>query len=105
MALKIEGKECTPSLFSQSVVGQFTPKAWQTCTQQTEKPFPLHTNCSFMASLCACPASSVSIERILSTYDLVCWSKIRKSLDAEKAEKLVKIYRLCRAEKLASRIY
>jgi len=26
MALKIEGKKCTPSLFSQSVVGQTTPK-------------------------------------------------------------------------------
>jgi len=26
MSLKIEGKECTPSLFSQSVVGQFSPK-------------------------------------------------------------------------------
>jgi len=26
------------------------------------------------------------------------WSKISKSLDAEKAEKLGKIYRLCRAE-------
>jgi len=26
MAFKSEGKESTPSLFSQSVVGQFTPK-------------------------------------------------------------------------------
>jgi len=26
MACKIEGKKCTPSLFSQNVVGQFTPK-------------------------------------------------------------------------------
>jgi len=50
-----------------------------------------------MSSLRACPASSASIECIFSIYDLVC-SKIRKSLDVEKAEKLVKIYRLCRAE-------
>jgi len=49
-----------------------------------------------MASLCACPTSSASVV-FFSTYDLV-WSKIRTSLDAEKAEKLVKIYQLCRAE-------
>jgi len=35
-------KKCTPSLFSQSVIGQFTPK-WQACTQQTEKSHS-HTN-------------------------------------------------------------
>jgi len=34
------------------------------------------------------PASSASIECIFATYDLV-WSKIRKSLDAEEAKKLV----------------
>jgi len=65
-------------------------------TANREKPFS-HKLCSFMSSLCTCPASSASIECIFSIYDLVC-SKIRKSLDAEKAEKLVKIYRLCRAE-------
>jgi len=41
----------------------------------------------------ACPASSASAECIFSIYDLVC-SKIRKSLDLEKAEKLVKAYPL-----------
>jgi len=51
----------------------------------------------FHISLRACPASSASIECIFSIYDLVC-SKIRKSLDVKKAEKLVNIYRLCRAE-------
>jgi len=56
-----------------------------------------HKLCSFTSSLRACPASSASIECIFSIYDLVC-SKIRKSLDVEKAEKLVKIYQLCRAE-------
>ena len=50
-----------------------------------------------MSYLFACPTSAASIECIFSTYDLV-WSKIRKSLDAEKAEKLVEIYQLCRAE-------
>ena len=50
-----------------------------------EKP---HTQelCSFMSSLCACPASSALIEGIFSTYGLV-WCKIRKSLDAEMKQK------------------
>jgi len=60
-----------------------------------EKPLP-HKLCSFMSSLCECPASSASVECIFAIYDLV-WSKIRKSSGAEKAEKLVKIYQLCRA--------
>jgi len=72
-------------------------KAWKACAQQTEKNLLPHKLCSFMSSLRACPASSASTECIFSIYDLVC-SKIRKSLDAEKAEKLLKIYRLCRAE-------
>jgi len=56
-------------------------------TANREKPLP-HKLCSFTSSLCACPASSASIECIFSIYDLV-WSKIRKNLDAEKAEKQV----------------
>jgi len=71
-------------------------KAWQACAQQTEKSLP-HKLYSFTSSLRACPASSASAQCIFSIYDLVC-SKIRKSLDAEKAEKLVKTCRLCRAE-------
>jgi len=45
MAFKSEGKECTPSLFLQSVVGQTTPngKAQQECARQTEKSHS-HTN-------------------------------------------------------------
>jgi len=50
-----------------------------------------------MSSFSACPTISTSIEYIFSAYDLV-WFKIRKNLDAEKAEKLVKIYQSCRAE-------
>jgi len=56
----LSGKKCTPSLFSQSVVGQFTPK-WQNLarmrTANREKPRP-HKLCSFRWSLCTCPASS-----------------------------------------------
>ena len=66
------------------------------CTANTEKPLP-HKLCSFTLSLRVCPASSASTEWIFSIYDLVC-SEIRKSLDVEKAEKLFKIYWLCRAE-------
>jgi len=65
-------------------------------TANIEKTFS-HKFCSFVSSLYACAASSASIGCIFSIYDLV-WSKIRKSLDVEKAEKLVKIYQLCRAE-------
>ena len=53
--------------------------------------------CSFTSTLCACPASSSSMQCIFSIYDLVCY-KFRKSLHAKKAEKLVKMYRLCRVE-------
>jgi len=65
-------------------------------TANGEKIFP-HKLCSFTSSLCACPASSAPIERIFLICDLV-WSKMRKSSDVERAEKLVKIHRLCRAE-------
>jgi len=67
------------------------------CTANRGKPLPHKLRC-FTSSLCACPAGSASIECIFSIHDLV-WSKIRKSLDAEKVEKLVKIYRVCKAEK------
>jgi len=65
-------------------------------TAEREKPLP-HNHCSFTSSLCACPASSASIECIFLTYGLV-WSNIRNSLCAEQAEKLIKIYRFYRAE-------
>ena len=62
--IKIEGKKCTPSLFSPSVVGHFTPKWYDLASMHTAnrgKPFP-HKLCSFMSSLCACSTSSASIE-------------------------------------------
>ena len=96
---KLRVKKCTPSLFSQCVVGQFTPK-WKGLARMPtairEKPLPRKLR-SFTSRLCTCLVSSASIEFIFSIYDLE-WSKIKKSLDAEKAEKWVKIYRFCRAE-------
>ena len=53
--------------------------------------------CSVTSSLCTCTASSASILCIFAIYDLV-WSNIGNSLDAEKAEKLIEIYRFYRAE-------
>ena len=65
-------------------------------TTNRNNPLP-HNLCSFTSSLCACLASSVSIECIFSTYRLV-WSNISNSLDADKPEKLIKIYQFYRAE-------
>jgi len=99
MAFKIEGKEmlsifvitkCCWAIHSEMV------RLGKHVHSKQKKTLP-HKLCSFMSSLCACPASSASIECVFSTYDLV-WSKIRKSLDTDKAEKVVKIYRLCRAD-------
>jgi len=45
----------------------------------------------------ACPASSAFFSEFFQHNGLV-WSNIRNSLDAEKAEKLVKIYRFYRPE-------
>ena len=68
-------------------------KAWQACAQKTEKN-RYHANSAVSRQILrACPASSASTECIFSIDDLVC-SKIRKSLDLEKAEKLVKAYPL-----------
>jgi len=72
-------------------------KALQACAPQTEKPLPNNLY-SFTSSLWACPANSAYTECIFSTYGLVR-PNIRKSLDAQKAEKAVKIYRFYRAEK------
>lgn len=52
--------------------------------------------CNYMVNLFSCPSSSASLERIFSTYGLV-WSKLRNRLGAEKAEKLVKVYRSLKA--------
>jgi len=64
-------------------------------TANREKPLPSN----FMSSLCACPASTSSMQCIFSTYGLV-YSNIRNSLDAEKAEKLVKRYQFTELKKI-----
>jgi len=97
--LKLRVKRCTPSLFSQSVVGKFSPKWYGLTSMRTasrEKPLT-HKLCSFTSSLCTCSARSASIERIFSAYHLV-WSNIRNNMYAEMVQKLIKIYRFNRAE-------
>jgi len=53
--------------------------------------------CDFFISLHCCPASSGSIERIFSTFGLV-WDKMRNKLGAQKALKLVQLYRQLKVE-------
>ena len=103
MAFKIEGKKCSPSLVWQVLlVSSLLSGLASMCTTNREKPFP-HKLSSFMSSLCACPASSASTECIFPTYDLL-WSKIRKSLDAQKAENWLK-YTYCAKLKITVGIY
>ena len=47
---------------------------------------------TLMIKLHSCPASSASLERWFSTFGFV-WSKTRNRLGADKAMKLVKIYK------------
>ena len=54
-------------------------------TANRERPLP-HKLCRYTSSLCTCPASRL------------VWSNIKKSLYAEKAEKLIKINWFYRAE-------
>jgi len=73
-------------------------------TANREKPLQ-HQLCSFTSSLCTCPASSVQHVFCVLFQHLV-WSNIRNSLDAEKAEKLIKKYTdFTELKKITSRIY
>ena len=62
MAFQIESKEMYPIfVFIVLLV------TWQACAQQPEKNHS-HTLCRFMSSLCACPASSASIEYFFNIW-------------------------------------
>jgi len=63
-------------------------KVWQACIQQTENPLP-HTLCSFsQVYMHALLVQHLQKSVFFIVYFFNC-SKIRKCLDAEKAEKLV----------------
>jgi len=47
MALKIEGKKCTPSLFSHGAIGQFTTSKWWGLTSMHKaNTYPCPHNCN-----------------------------------------------------------
>jgi len=72
-------------------------KAWQACAQQTEKKHS-HTD---SAVSCEVYVHALLVQHLVSVFfqHIICnGSKSGKVFDAERAEKLVKIYRLCRAE-------
>ena len=71
MAFQLEGKEMCceryiPSLFSQKCCWSFHPKLVRIGkhTHSQQKKSLAHKLCSFTSSLCACAASSASIECI-----------------------------------------
>ena len=77
-----------------------SPKKWWAYVKiksaKREDP-SLERFCILMIKLHSCPASSASIERWFrfSSFGFI-WSKFRNRLGAEKAMKLVKIYRTLR---------
>jgi len=68
MAFKSEGKKCTPSLFSQSVVDQFTAKWYGLASMQIahrEKPLP-HKLCRF--TLSSCSLHALLVQHLCSVF-------------------------------------
>ena len=95
MAFKIKDSDhFPPTLFHNDVVAKFhSNKWWELARVRTQKKDNVPKEmCIFFKNLHSTVASSASVERIFSTFGLV-WSKVRNRLGAEKAQKLVKIYR------------
>jgi len=95
MAFKIQDKYYFPkTMFNSNILKEFkTIQWWHIMEKKCDKiENVLNDVCKFLISLHSCPASSASIERIFSTYGLV-WSDLRNRLGAEKAQKLVNVYR------------
>lgn len=91
-----DGNVFPAHMFGENVVKAMTARNWWTIIAKKIEKDPNcklpKDFCKFFIDLHSCPASSGSIERIFSTFGFV-WSDIRNKLSAEKAEKLVKIYR------------
>jgi len=95
MAFKIQDESYFPkTMFNSSILNEFkTVQWWRIMEKKCDKIDNVPNDfCKFLISLHSCPVSSASIERIFSTYGLV-WSDLRNRLGAEKAQKLVKVYR------------
>jgi hypothetical protein len=93
---KLQDKEVFPKQMFSETLKEISPSEWwkimkDKATRSSQTPVAANF-CSFLVSLHSCPASSASIERWFSTVGLV-WSKLRNRLGAEKAMKLVKIYK------------
>jgi len=98
MAFKYEGKEMCNIFVFAKCCGSIHSKVLRlgkNAHNKQRKATPTQT-LQFHVNFMYMPASSSSIWCIFSIYVLV-WSNIRNSLDAEKAKKLVKIYRFYRA--------
>ena len=95
---KLRDREVFPKQMFSDSLKEISPSEWWTIMKDktsrcSSNQTPDSVNfCTFLASLHSCPASSASIERWFSTFGLV-WSKLRNRLGAEKAMKLVKIYK------------
>jgi len=96
---KLRVQKCAPIfVFAVLLVSSLiSGKAWQACAQQTEKKHS-HTNSAFS---CEVYVHALLVQHLVSVFfqHIICnGPKSGKVFDAEGAEKLVKIYRLCRAE-------
>jgi hypothetical protein len=92
----LQDKEVFPKQMFSETLKEISPSEWwkiikDKATRSSQTPVAANF-CSFLVSLHSCLASSASIERWFSTFGLV-WSKLRNRLGAEKAMKLVKIYK------------
>ena len=100
LLFKIKDNSAFPAvMFSEDIVRQFTvAKWWQVIEPKCAKLNKLPDGfCRFFYQLHSVPASSGSIERVFSTFGYV-WSKMRNRLGADKAQKLVKVFRHLRDE-------
>jgi len=71
--------------------------AWQECAQQTEKSHS-HTNFAVSRQVYVHVLLLQHLYSVILAIYGLAWSKIKKSFDAEKAEKLIKMYQFYRAE-------
>ena len=98
MRFQIKDEESFPPHLFQEPTRSMSPKKWWAYVKiksaKREDP-SLERFCILMIKLHSCPASSASIERWFSSFGFI-WSKTRNRLGAEKAMKLVKIYRTLR---------
>ena len=95
MRLQIKDKESFPPHLFHEPSTLMCPRKWWAYVKlkaQKREDQGLENFSTLMIKLHSCPASSASLERWFSTFGFV-WSKTRNRLGADKAMKLVKIYK------------